>query len=156
MNKESFGYPLTNERQYIIFILIPYLICKTKIVYMQIGLSIVLCIHLYKYYHNNRLNKSIYQGKSMNIYNLLLFLSLLMFIKNNDNYIAFCLLFIITGILFRRLSHNLYKYKDIKNNSDILFIIILTLSVLFYPNYQFNYILIMEIINHLIILKEKH
>ena len=97
MDKSSFGFSLTNERQYIIFILILYLISKTDILFIKIGLLIVLCIHIKKLYYNYKINRRIYKGNREKVlYNLLLLLSLIIFIKNNNNYLIFVLLFITT------------------------------------------------------------
>ena len=156
MDKVSFGYPLTNEREYIIFILIPYLISKTNILFINIGLFIVLSIHIKKYIHNYKINKRIYKYKKEKIfYNLLLLISLLLFIKNNDNYLLFCILFITTGILFRKMSHNTYQHKTIKKNDDEIFISLLIFTMIMYPDYKYNFILLMEIIGHLLILRDK-
>lgn len=152
MNETSFGYPLTNERQYIIFILLSYLIYNTNILFIKGGLFIILCIHIYKLYYNYKINNRIY--KENIIYNLLLLISLIIFIQNNNNYLIFIVLFIITGVIFRRMNDNLYKYNNNKKN-DIIFIIILILQLIVYPNYKFNYIIWMEIINHLLILRDK-
>lgn len=157
MDKSSFGFSLTNERQYIIFILILYLISKTDILFIKIGLLIVLCIHIKKLYYNYKINRRIYKGNREKVlYNLLLLLSLIIFIKNNNNYLIFVILFITTGVLFRQISNNLYQFNEVKKNCDIIFIIMLILVLILYPNYKFNYIIWMEIINHLLILREKN
>ena len=156
MDETSFGYPLTNERQYIIFILIPYLISKTNSLFINIGLLLILLIHIKKFIHNYRINTRIYKNrKEKIIYNLLLLLSLLLFIKNNDNYLLFCMTFIITGILFLKLSRNSYQFKEIKKNGDETFIILLIFLMIIYPDYKFKYIWLMEIIYHSLILREK-
>ena len=46
-------------------------------------------------------------------------------------------------------------FNEVKKNCDIIFIIMLILVLILYPNYKFNYIIWMEIINHLLILREK-
>ena len=158
MDLVSFGFPLTNERQYIIIVLLCYLIFNTKILTIKISLTLILIIHIYKLYHYYNLNKIIYKKASREkiIYNILLLFSLIIFIKNNNNYILFILLFIITGISFRNISNNLYKYNGINYDSikydDTLIILICIIFIILYPHYDYNYIFWMELINHIIIL----
>jgi len=46
-------------------------------------------------------------------------------------------------------------YNDVIYGSDILIIITSLLLLILYPEYEYKYIFIMEIVNHIIILLEK-
>ena len=71
--KKSLGYPITNEREYIILLLLFYLINDTKILFIKLIFSIVLVTHLYKLYKNYEINEDIYKDDRRYLYNLLLF-----------------------------------------------------------------------------------
>lgn len=127
-----------------------YLINDTKILFIKLIFSIVLVTHLYKLYKNYEINEDIYKDDRRYLYNLLLFGALILLV-NNRNYILFVLLFIVTGIIYRKISDNKYIYNNVYG-SDIIIIIISSLLLIVYPNYKYKYIFMMEIVNHSVIL----
>lgn len=147
---ESYGYPITNEREYIILLLLLYLINNTVIIPIKLILCIVFITHIYKLYRNYEINENIYDNDYE--YNLLLLAGLLLLI-NNNSYIIFSIIFIVTGIIYRKKSYGKYILERI-NYQDILIIISSLILLSIYPNYRYKFIFIMEIINHGIILLE--
>ena len=149
---KSYGYPITNEREYIILLLLIYLINNTVIIPIKLILCIVFITHIYKLYRNYEINENIYDNDYE--YNLLLLGGLLLLINNNSySYIIFSIIFIITGIIYRKKSYEKYILERM-NYQDILIIISSLIILSIYPNYRYKFIFIMEIINHGIILLE--
>lgn len=154
MNEISYGYPITNGREYIILILLIYLINRTNIRPIILILCIIFVVHLYKLFKNYEINESLFTEEDNIIHNLSLVLALILLI-NNNNYVLFSFIFIITGVIYRTKSRKKYVYNEIINGQDILIIISSFALLNLYPNYRYKFIFAMEILNHGIILLEK-
>lgn len=152
---KTYGYVITNEREYIILFLLLYLISKTNILIIKIIYFITFGYHLYKLYNNYKINKKIHKNNEKYIYNILLLISLLIGI-NYNKYLLFGILFILTGLLFRINSNNKYKYNEILYSNNKIIIIVSLLLLILYPNYKYNFIFIIEIIDHSIIEYERY
>ena len=148
---KSFGHPLTNEREYIILLFLFYLINNTFITRIKLILCVTFIVHLYKLYRNYEINNIIHEDNYK--YNYLFLLSLLLLI-NNDNYLLFSAIFIITGILYRKQIKDKYTSEEIIYHQDVFIIISSFILLIVYPNYRYNFVFVMEIINHSIILLE--
>tara|TARA_B100001094_G_scaffold333432_1_gene412131 strand:+ start:7984 stop:8457 length:474 start_codon:yes stop_codon:yes gene_type:complete len=152
------GILLTNEREYIIIALLIYLICNTEKKNLQIIGFILLITHIYKLYYNYQINKEIYKDKKTIIYNLILFISLLLliFYPNNTNYVfLFSVLYVITSILTHKVLINNSNYKLNQSKTIIpheVTILIFSIIIILYSDYKFKYLLWAELIDHILTL----
>jgi hypothetical protein len=148
---QTFGYPITNVRQYIILIFLMYLYLKTKDKFLRICFLIIISIHLYKLYKNHSFNKKYYDNYKGYIlfYNTLLVISLLLFLIKGT-YLPFLILFIVTRYLITNLNKEEITYIKIIPHSDIFIIIMSSILFILYPDYKYKFIFIMEILNHVI------
>jgi len=151
------GIILTNEREYIIIILLIYLIYNTKEKILKIICSILLITHIYKLYNNFELNYEIYKNEiKAKVYNIILFISLilLIFYPNNTNYLfLFSVLYVVTSILTHKILKESENYNIIKSNPIIPHIVIILVFsglIIIYPNYKFKYLFWVEIIDHIL------
>ena len=159
------GILATNEREYIIIILLIYLIYNyIEEKYLVIIGLILLITHIYKLYNNFTLNNKIYKNNiESKIYNIILFISLilLIFYPNNINYaIAFSILYIVTNILTHKIlinntNYNLDKSKPIIPH-EITILISSVLIILYkdtkYKDTKYKLALWTEFITHLLTL----
>ena len=148
---QTFGYPITNVRQYIILIFLMYLYLKTKDKFLRICFLIIISIHLYKLYKNYSFNEKYYDNYKGYIlfYNTLLVISLLLFLIKGI-YFPFLILFIVTRYLITNLNKEEITYIKIIPHSDIFIIIMSSILFILYPDYKYKFIFIMEILNHVI------
>jgi len=144
-------YLMDIGREIIIFILLIYLLYKTKYTYLRIFYSIVLLIHIYKLIINfdeyyNLTKKHILIFLFMFII-LLYCLKLLVYHKNINTFIIFF-------VLFRIITSQLSGYKQIEpihNNLYIIYSLILIFLYKKYNSYEYKNLFIMNIINHMLL-----
>lgn len=152
------GILLTNEREYIIIILLVYLIYRKENKNIKLIVLIILIAHIYKLYNNFELNNEIYKDKiEAKIYNVILFISLILFIlyPNNTNYIfLFSVLYVVTNILTHKIlkdnkNYDLNKSKPIIPH-EITILISFILIILYKGKYK--WLIWIELITHLLTL----
>ena len=145
-------YLMDIGREIIIFIVLIYLLYKTKDRYLQIFYSIVLLIHIYKFIINfdeyyNFTKKHILIFVFMFII-LLYCLKLLVYHKNINTFIIFF-------VLFRIITSQISGYKQIEpiynNNLNIIYSLILIFLYKKYNSYEYKNLFIMSIINHMLL-----
>jgi len=154
------GMLATNEREYIIIILLIYLIYNNiEDKYLVIIGLILLITHIYKLYNNFTLNNEIYKNNiKAKIYNIILFISLilLIFYPNNINYvIAFSILYTVTNILTHKILINSTNYNLDKSKPIIpheITILISSVLIILYKDHKYNWVLLIELITHLLTL----
>ena len=144
---KRFGIRLTNGIQVIIILLLLYLIFNTENIYINLVYLIAIYVHTLKLYKNYNSNKHIYKKVRVSslIYNLILLLSFILYLRNgNYGYIIF--MFGVTAFILRD-SINL----DDKTIVNGLWIILgCFIMLILFPNYKYRFIFLMEIINKLI------
>ena len=153
-----FGILLTNEREYIIIILLIYLIYNTEEIPLQIVLLILLITHIYKLYSNYQLNKDIYKDKIKPfIYNIILFSVFILYVlyPNNNYLLLLSLSYVITSILIHKTliddsNYKLHYSKPVINHkfTILTFLIIIIL----YQDHKYLYLIWADLINHLLTL----
>ena len=151
------GILLTNEREYIIIILLIYIIYSKEDKNIKLIVLILLITHIYKLYNNYKINNEIYKDNiETKIYNIILFISLILFIlyPNNNNYIfLFSVLYVVTSILTHKILKDNENYDLSKSKTIIphkITILVTIFLIIIYKNNNFEYLLWAEVIDHLL------